>query len=635
VLDTLRNNVRKLSWTLWLVIIAFIVLYIPNLVQGPANVVARVDGEPIYAEDYVSALEQQSDYYRNMSGGDLPEDFLQQIQIEQIVLDQLVREKLMAAAAQEQGLTVTPQEIRDWLMRYEVFRDIEGRWIGHAAYLRTLRNSGLDVENFERQVQQDALVSKFTELISSGVTVTDTEIQEAYQRRNEQVQFDFLVVRPEDHEDEVAGSITEAELRERFEANEPEYRLPERRRISYAVLETEAIREQIDIPEERLRDEYEARIDEFTVPEQVQARHILFRLPPEPDEETVAEVRSEAEAVREEIRAGADFAEMARNNSDDGPTASAGGDLGWFGRGRMTPEFEEVAFSLEVGETSGLVRTPFGFHIIRVEGQRPEQVRSFEQVRGQIEQQLAAERAQQRVERLADDLRRAVLRRRDLEELAAEFDLAVQQSELFTREEGPEGISSAEVARQAFSLGRGRVAEPIEAPSGYVVFRVDEIVDAHVPDFEEARAAVRADVVEARARERAAEVAAELGERLDAGATFDELATEAGAAVRSTELIPRSGAVPELGREPGLVLAAFDHSEGEAGGPVEVTPGHALFRVTAHVQPDWSAFEEQRESLRQELLNQRRNALFESMMGQLRERYRVVQYPDVLERLSG
>jgi len=290
---------------------------------------------------------------------------------------------------------------------------------------------------------------------------------------------------------------------------------------------------------------------------------------------------------------------------------------------------------MEVGETSELVRTPFGFHIVRVEGHRPEQVRSFQEVRGQIEQQIAAERAQQQAQRQAEELRRAVLRRRELEDVAEEFGLDVQRSELFAQEEGLEEISSTELARQAFALGRGRVAEPIQVGRGWVIFRVDEIVDAHVPPFDEVKEEVRADVIEDRARERADEVAAELGERLEAGASFDELVAELGAAVRSTELIPRSGAVPELGREPGLVLAAFDRSQGEAGGPVEVASGHALFRVTAHVQPDWSAFAEQRDSLRQELLNQRRNALFESMMRQLRERYRVVQYPEVLERLSG
>lgn len=635
MLDTLRNNVRKLSWTLWLVIVAFIVLYIPNLVRNPGNVVARVDGEPIYAEEYVNALQQQSDYYRNMSGGDLPEDFLQQIQIEQIVLDQLVRERLMVAAARDQGLTVTPQEIRDWLMRYDVFRGIDGRWIGHEAYLRTLRNSGLDVEDFEQQVAQDALVSKFTELVSSGVTVSEAEVQDAYQRRNEQVRFDFFVVRPEDYEAEVAAAVSDADVRERFEAEPTAYRLPEQRRISYAILETDAVRAEVDVSEDELRQEYEARIDEFTVPEQVQARHILFRLPPDPDEATVEEIRAEAESVLEEIRAGADFAELARANSDDSPTASAGGDLGWFGRGRMTPEFEEVAFALEVGETSDLVETPFGFHIIRVEGHRPEQVRSFEEVHGQIERQLAAERAREEVERRAEELRRAVLRRRELEEVAEEFGLEVRESPLFTRAEGVPDMSSPELASQAFNLGRGRVAEPVEGARGYVIFRVDEIVEAHVPSFEDVQDQVRADLVEVRARERAAERAAELGERLEAGASFDDLLAEAGATARSTELIARSGTVPELGREAGLVLAAFDHGEGQAGGPVDVSTGHALFRVTAHVQPDWSAFEEQRESLRQELLNQRRNGLFESMMRQLRDRYRVVQYPEILDRLAG
>ncbi|MGD8817195.1 MAG: peptidyl-prolyl cis-trans isomerase [Acidobacteriota bacterium] len=630
----MRRNVRHLSWILWLVIIAFIAFYIPALVQGPSNIVARVDGDPITVTEYQRALQQQAAYYQQASGGELPDDFLQQIQLGEMVLQQLIRERLILAAARDQGLTVSAREISERITQDPVFQR-NGAFIGPEAYKALLRANGLQAEDFESQVADQILFEKFTDLVSNGVTVTDREVEEEYQRANEQVQFDFFVVRATGLESQVGMQLTEEAARTLFEENIADYRVPEQRQVAYAVIDTEQIRSTVTLSEEELRAAYQADIDEFTVPEQVRARHILFRLPPDPTEEQVAEARAQAEDVLAQLRAGADFAELAEANSDDTASAAAGGDLGWFGRGRMAPEFEDAAFSLDVDTVSDIVQTSFGLHIIRVEGKRPAQVRPFEEVRPQLEQRLSFERAEQIADDRAEELRVAVLRRADLEELAEQFDLQILESPLFTQTAGFSEISSPEFTRQVFASGRNRVSEPIRFSGGWVIFRVDDIVEAHDPQFEEVREQVRADLIRQLAEERAAQLAEEFGTRLSQGEPFNVLAQEIGAPIRSTEVIPRNGVVPELGREPALVMAAFDHDQGEAGGPVEVGPGYALFRVTSHVQPDWSQFAAQRDALRNQLLNQRRSSLFEAMVRELREAYPVVTYDEVRAAVTG
>jgi peptidyl-prolyl cis-trans isomerase D len=504
-----------------------------------------------------------------------------------------------------------------------------GVFIGPDRYKQVLRANNYSFEEFEANVAKEILFEKFTELVSNGVSVTDREIEEAYQRANERVQFDFFVVRATGLESQVGDLLTDDAARRLFEENVADYRLPEQRKVSYAVIETAEVLESVEVTEADLRTAYDNSLAEFTVPDQVRARHILFRLPPNPDEATVAEVRAEAEQVLEEIRAGGDFAALAETNSDDTATASAGGDLGWFGRGRMAPEFEEMAFALDIDAVSDLVQTSFGFHIIRVDGDRPEQVRPFEEVRGQLEQRLSRERAEEIVDQRAEELRMAVLRRSSLEELAEQFEFDVEESPLFTQVAGFPEILSPEFSRQVFATGRGRVSEPIRFGDGYVIFRVDEIVESHDPEFEEVEDAVRSDLIRELAAERAGEVAEELGQRLRQGEPFNLLAEEVGVPARSTELIPRNGSVPELGRQTALVLAAFELGEGEAGGPIEVDQGHALFRVTAHVQPDWGQFATEKEAMRAEILNQRRSSLFESLVRELREQYNVVTYDDV------
>jgi peptidyl-prolyl cis-trans isomerase D len=295
----------------------------------------------------------------------------------------------------------------------------------------------------------------------------------------------------------------------------------------------------------------------------------------------------------------------------------------------MAPEFEDAVFALQVDGFSDVVQTSFGLHIIRLDGERPEQVRPFEEVRGQLEQRLSFERAEERVDAEAERLRTAVLRRADLTDLAEEFDIEIQESELFGQLEGMPGVLSPEFTRQVFATGRNRVSEPIRYGDGWVIFQVDEIVEAHAATFEEVEEQVRADLIGELAAERARELGDELGARLEQGEPFNLLAEEVGASIRSTELIPRNGVVADLGREPALVMAAFERGEGEAAGPVPVAQGYALFRVTAHVQPDWGQFAIDQEALRAELLNQRRSSLFESLVRELRATYSVVTYEDV------
>lgn len=628
MLDTMRRNVRKLSWVLWLVIIAFIAFYIPDLIRGPSNIVARVDGEPIYIADFQQALQQQTAYYQSVSGGNLPDDFLQQMQIREIVLESLIRDRLILAAARDQGLSVSAREIQARIMEYPMFQE-DGIFIGPDRYKQMLQVNGVSFEDFEGQIHNEVLFEKFTELVSNGVTVTNREIEDAYQRANEQAQFDFFIVSSAGLEPEVSELLTDEGIRVLFEENIFDYRVPERRRVSFAVIETEAIRESVKLDEQDLRTAYAASIEEFTIPEEVRARHILFRLPPEPDEETIAETSSAAQEILREIRNGADFSTLAEENSDDTATATSGGDLGWFRRGRMTPEFEEVAFSLKIDETSDIVQTPFGLHIIRLDGSRPEQVRPFEEVRAQLDQRITFERSEEIADQRAEELRVEVLRRTNFEDLAAQFDLELRASPLFSQLEGFSEVLSPEFTRQVFVAGRDRVSEPIRFGNGHVIFRVDEIVESHEPELAEVEGAVRSDLISELAEERAAEVADEFAVRLEQGEGFDVLAAEIAAPIQSTELIQRDGVVPDLGRQSALVLAAFDHAPGEVGGPVKVDRGYALFRVTAHVQPDWGQYATQGDVLRNEMLNQRRSGLFESLVLELREQYTVVTYEDV------
>jgi len=635
VLDKMRRNVRRLSWTLWLVIAAFIVLYFPDFFAGgPDNVVARVDGEVITLAEYRSALNEQLNYYRELNQGELPDDLIQQMQLHNVVVEQLVRRRLILAAARDQGFAIAPQEIRDRLVQFPVFTDEQGRWVGLEEYRNVLVRSGIDQETFEQQVVEDLLVERVTGLLTEGVQVNDSQLQELFQRQNERVRFDYVQVRPTAFEAEVSAEIDDASLRERYQADSDAYRLPEQRKVSYAVVDTEALRETVTIDEAAQRAEYDASIADFTTDEQVKARQIMVPVPPTAAEEVKAEAMATAEAALERVGAGEDFAAVADDVSDD-PSSTTGGDLGWVTRGRQIEGWDEAAFVLQAGEVSEITETPFGYVIIKVDERRDARVQPFEEVSGQLEQRLAWDAAETRAGAVAEEIRAAVLSGKSLEDVAANHALAVEESPLFSQDQGFGEYSSREFTGRAFTLGPGRLAEPLRVRRGFLVFRVDEIAAAHLPEFEAVAAQVRQDEVRERSRVRAGERAAEFVARVEAGEALAVIAAEATAVVDSSELVTRDEVVPALGRSPALMEAAFEAGVEGVGGPVEVNGRFVIVRIAEHQQPEWALFATQSEDLRAQEAAQRRNRLFEAYVRSLRDRYAVTVNQDLIDSVAG
>lgn len=635
MLDKMRRNVRRLSWTLWLVIAAFIILYFPDFFAGgPDNVVARVDGEVITLAEYRKALNEQVNSYRDLSQGDLPDNFIQQMQLQNVVIEQLVRRRLILAAARDQGFAIAPQEIKDRLVQFPVFTDENGRWVGFEEYRNVLVRSGIDQATFEQQLVEELMVERVTGLLTEGVQVNDSQLQELFQRQSERVRFDHVQVRPTAFEAEVGAEVDDASLRERYQTDSDTYRLPEQRKVSYAVVDTEALRDTVTVDEAAQRAEYEANIDDFTTDEQVKARQILLRVLPTATEEARAEALAAAEVALERLRAGEDFAAVAEDVSDD-LSSTTGGDLGWVTRGRQIEGWDEAAFVLQAGEISEITETQSGYVIVQVDERRDARVQPFEEVSGQLEQRLAWDAAETRAGEVAEEIRTAVLRGTSLEDVAAKHDLAVEESPLFSQDQGFGAYSSREFTGRAFTLGLGRVAEPLRVRRGFLVFRVDEIAAAHLPEFEAVAAQVRQDEVEDRSRVRARERATEFVARLEAGEALAVIAAEATAVVDSSELITRDEVVPALGRSPALMEAAFEAGVDGVGGPVEVNGRFVIFRITEHQQPDWALFSAQSEGLRAQEEAQQRNRLFEAYVRLLRDRYVVTVNQDLIDSVAG
>src|SRR6266850_3975492 len=305
--------------------------------------------------------------------------------------EQLISQKAIVAEAHRMGLRVSDAELRDELQHGGLGATLfpDGKFVGTEEYENLVRrNFDLTIPQFEQLVKDDIAIRKLRALVSSSAFVSEPEIRAEFDRRNTKVKFDYAVLTQAD----ILKGLhpTDQELRAFYDRNKATYNnsIPEKRQIKYAIVET-AKPAATPVTDQELQAYYDQHRDEYRQSEQVRVRQIQFNLPLGPggkvDEKSVEEVHKKAEDILKQVQAGGDFAKLAEEFSNDPGSKKNGGDLGWLHRGQASPEFDKVAYSLPKGQTSGLIRSSFAFHIIRVEDKHDAHVKTLAEVKSEIE----------------------------------------------------------------------------------------------------------------------------------------------------------------------------------------------------------------------------------------------------------
>jgi peptidyl-prolyl cis-trans isomerase D len=635
MLDRMRRHKGWLKWSLAIVVIAFIFLYIPDFLRedgrpaGATDVVATVDGREITVARFRRVYNQQMQAYRNAYGGEMDERLLRQLGIDQRILQGLIEEEVALAEAGRLGIRASDQEVVVRIQSLPAFQE-GGRFIGETRYRQILQmqNPPLRTDEFEEQVRRGIVMEKLQGALTDWITVADAEVDPEFRRRNEMVQLALVHFSADQHLE--ATTVTDEEVAAWFEERREDYRIPEQRQIRYALLDMQAIRERTEVSAEEIEQYYRENQEQFSTPEEVRASHILFRL----EDREEAEVRKAAEAVLKRARAGEDFAKLANQYTDEEIGRTRGGDLEYFGRGQMAREFEEAAFALQPGEISDLVPTPFGLHIIKVTDRREATTRTLDEVRGQIEDQIKWERAQDEAQRTADELDRLITRPADLDTVAGARGLTVGESGSFGRTDPIAGLGMAPaVAERAFAMQQGEVSDAIRTPQGFAFITVTGVQAARVPELDEVRGRAREDLVRSRAVDTARERAAALAPKLRAG-KFEAAAKTAGLEVRTTELIPRGSPIPDVGISPEIDAVVFDLPASAVSEPIHTERGAAIVRVVERKEVTDEEIAAGRQALRDELLNERRNRFYAAYMAKARENMRIQQNPALIAQLT-
>lgn len=562
--DSLKG--RKLVAYIVLVPIAFIfaVWGAAGIVEmdffGPPNYAAKVNGEPISLERVAEAWSEQQSRFLQQFGGEIPAATKKSLQDN--LIESFIRQQLVSERAREAGYRVDGQRLRQAIEQEPAFQ-LDGKYNEQLALAR-LAQVGLTAERYRADVRRDLQNAELERALVISDFATPQEISRRFALEDEQRELRWALLPAARH---LAGiAVDDAVVAEYYERNASRWMRPELVRLRYAELRADQLAGQVVVTEADLQDLYAQNRDRYVVPEKRRARHILITV--EGGNEAAA--RKQAEAVLAEVRAGKDFSALAGQYSRDSGSAAQGGDLGWSDRQAFVGPFADALFAMKQGETSDLVRTEFGFHIIRLDGIEPAKVQTFEEARSDLEDAVRRDKLADLFGEKQEEVQRRIERGgADLDAIARDLGLTVGEVPEFVRGSGGEPLGAdrglEEIVYGDAVLNLRRIGGPV--PLGEDRFVIVKVLE-HRKASPRPLAEVRDEVIAAVRQERAAAAAraaadAEL-RRLEAGESLDAVAKTLGVTAEPARFVSRGD--PSVPAE--LLEAAFASRRPPAGKPV-------------------------------------------------------------------
>jgi peptidyl-prolyl cis-trans isomerase D len=618
----MRRQQKYFKWVWWIIIFAtgagMILLYIPfgdlGSITTITNDVAQVGDEAVSAHEFQTAYRN----YMNRMQSQLPPEVRKAFGFDKQVLDQLISQHVVSAQAKRVGLQVTPTEIEQRILSNPAFLD-EGKFIGHDRYQLLLTQSNLTIEEFENAVRTELLNSKLLSFVTAGISISDKEVEDEYRKRNEKAKLEYFVIDPTKLESQV--SLTDKDERDYFEKNKAKYTIPEKRAARYIWVDTLKQRVQSTATDDELREYYNQHQEEYRLPERVTAQHILFKVDPKKPEEVEA-IRTKATGVLERAKKGEDFGSLAKQFSEDS-SASRGGDLGSFAHGQMVPEFDRVAFSLGKGAISDLVKTQYGFHIIKVNDKQEGRLRPFEEMKEAVRPVVLFRKGEDKANEIAQQASVELVNSKDFDAVAKKFGVEVRTTPLVVQTDPiPEMGTATEFQRRLFTLNKDEIGTSIQVEKGFAIPMVTDIQASHPAMFEEVQTKVATDLKTDKAKELASAKEKQAEELVKAGKDLQAVAKAVGGEIKTSEFIARGGSIAEFGTLADREDEIFSLPQGKVGTPSTATlSGKALvFAVKdrQEVKPD--EMKKGMDTLRTEMLPAKREQYFDSYISEIQKK---------------
>jgi peptidyl-prolyl cis-trans isomerase D len=523
------------------------------------------------------------------------------------VLDDMVTQRVLISEAKKMGIEVSDQELQQALQSMPWLSQ-NGSFIGLDRYQDVIyQQTGMSVPEFEKGLRNSLLVSEVRSVVTDGVEVSQQEVLREFQNRNAKAKIEYVLFDPSQFIKAV--KVSPESLEAFFKKDPGSYKVPEQRKVRYVVIDPDHVRAQVKVTDQEARQYYTQHLSEYRIPDRVKVAHILFKTTGKAPAE-VASIEKTAGDVLNQIKGGANFAELAKKYSEDS-TASNGGELGWIVRGQTVKQFEDTAFSMKPGQVSDLIKTIYGIHIVKLEDKQIAHLQTFDEVKASILADLDRQRVADAQEKLADNLQSQLRHKPDaFEDVTRKAGLEPQVSPLFRYGQAVADLGGGDTFQNlAFQLHKGEVGMPISVPRGEAIIQLADLVPEHVPALEEVRARVEEDYRADQAKVLAADQAKQFAAKVKTG-DFAKIAKADGLAYKESKDFTQQDFVEGLASGTQL-SAAFKLNPGQTSDVISLGANSVVFRVVARTPANNAEFAQQRDRITEDLLERKRSLAFE------------------------
>jgi peptidyl-prolyl cis-trans isomerase D len=621
-----------------LVVVSFSMLtyLIPNFNTGGSDpgdiVIAEIGKEALTLPEVEQTLQQ------SMRGRQIPQSILPTY-VPQVV-DEMILQRAMAYEAQVLGFQVTDAQLTDAIRASIPSLFPDGKFVGQATYSAMLAQQDITIAQFEGDLRRQLLAARMRAVALEGVVVTNADILQEYRKRNDKVKVEWVKLTSDKYKSEAQPSADD--IQNYFKANSARYTIPEKKDIVYLMADPAKIQDSLTPTDADLQAIYNANKDSYRVPERIRVQHILLKTTDKTPAED-AQIKAKAEDLLKQIRAGANFSDLAKKNSEDDASAKNPKNPGelpdWVVRGQTEKPFEDAAFALKPGQVSDLVKTVYGYHIIKVLAREDAHQRTFEEARSDIATQWKKQQADQIMQDIADKAQ-AEFQKDALhpEAVAAKYHMQVNRVSGYQPNSPlPDVGTNPDFSAAVEGLKVGEVSQPVALTENKIVIAtVTNVAPARPATLQEVESQVRDTLVQNRS---AAALQQHSQDLLNAAKSADDLVKAAkaqGLEVKTSDDFTRSGSIEGLGSA-SYVQDAFTRPDGSFLGPINVPDGMVVARVVGHVPADMSKISEQAEAIRSDVKSQKerdRESLFsEGIRAALIKQGKIKVHQPVLKRL--
>jgi peptidyl-prolyl cis-trans isomerase D len=537
--------------------------------------------------------------------------------------------------AERLGYQVTDQDVADTIRQMIPNLFPDGKFVGKDVYAGMLAQQNLTIEQFENDLKRQILLTRMRNIAMEGIIVTPAEIEAAYRKKGEKIKIEWVKLTAEKYKAESQPSAND--VMEYFKANGSRYMTPEKKNLTVLIADQAKLEASLNPTDIDLQAIYAKNQDTYRTPERVKVRHILVMTKDKPPADEPM-LKTKADDVLKQVRAGGDFAKLAKEYSEDPGSKDKGGEYWVQKDSGMVQQFKDAAFRLKPGE-SDLVKTDYGYHVFQVMEKQAAGLHSFSEVKGEMADQWKKQRANELVQRAGDQAGAAL--KKDpghAEKVAADFNMQVVKVDGYTGGEVPGFGVSPDFSTAVAGTRKGEVSQAVTADNKIAVAYVNDATAPHASAYEDVQSQIRDSIAQTRSSAAVQTHARELMDKASAaGGDFAKVAKGMGLEVKTSAEFDRSGAIDGLGAAT-YVTTAFDKPVGAVFGPTGTPDGGTLVgKVVARAAPDLSQLPAQRAAVRDDIKTQRardRNILFEvGVKDMLIKQGKIKIHQDVINRL--